>query len=78
MKRLFNALAIIANIAIVVGLVKDTYGRLATKREISETNLEDDEQIWENRRAGYHCPGRALLHVEGHQEIPGDAEEKDQ
>jgi hypothetical protein len=45
MKRLFNALAIIANIAIVVGLVKDTYGRLATKRDISETNLEDDEQI---------------------------------
>ena len=43
MKRLFNALAIIANIAIVVGLVKDTYGRLATKREKTVTDFDNDE-----------------------------------
>ena len=32
MKKLFDVLAIIANIAIVAELVKDTYTRLATKR----------------------------------------------
>ena len=45
MKKLFNVLAIIANIAIVAGLVKDTYTRLTPKRENTVTNLEDDEQI---------------------------------
>ena len=43
MKKVFNALAIFANIAIVIGLVKDTYDRLATKREETVTDLENDE-----------------------------------
>jgi hypothetical protein len=44
MKKVFNALAIFANIAIVIGLVKDTCDRLATKREKTVTDLEHEQQ----------------------------------
>ena len=77
MKKVFNALAIFANIAIVIGLVKDTCDRLATKREKTVTDLENDE-VWENRRVGYRTTRRDSFHLEGYKEIPGDAEEKDQ
>jgi hypothetical protein len=43
MKKVFNALAIFANIAIVIGLVKDTCDRLATKREKTVTDFDNDE-----------------------------------
>ena len=45
MKKVFNALAIIANFAIVASLVKDTYTRLTPKRENTVTTDFDNEEI---------------------------------
>ncbi len=46
MKKLLNVLAIVANIAIITGLVTDTCHRVGAtrrKKELTPTCLDDDE-----------------------------------
>ena len=43
MKKIINLLAIVANIAIITGLVTDTCHRLATRRKKEVTSSLDDE-----------------------------------
>ena len=42
MKTLFKILSVMANIAIITGLVRDTYHKVASKKA-STTNIENDE-----------------------------------
>lgn len=65
MKRILNLLGIIANIAIVSGLVKDTADKIGSmRRKNTVTNSENDE-VWKNWRAGDNCPWRAYFYTEG-------------
>lgn len=44
MKQLFNLIAVIANLCIVSGLIKDTADKIGSmKRKNTVTNLENDE-----------------------------------
>ena len=77
-----NVLAIVANIAIITGLISDTCHRVGAARRKKEvtSSLDDeyDNTIWAAGGTIYHCLGRACFHVEGHKKIPGDTEKENQ
>lgn len=41
--KFFKVLSIIANVAIIGGLIKDTYEKVSFRRDRNLTNLENDE-----------------------------------
>ena len=72
MKKLFNIISVASNVAIIVGLVTDTYFRVRGMRQKpTVTNLENDE-VWKNRRVGCPCVGLCTFYTKKHEEDTGD------
>ena len=78
MKKILSIISLASNLAIIVGLVTDTYFRVrGARQKTTVTNLENDE-VWEARRVGHLRAWHSGFHIEGHKKTPGDAEKENQ
>ena len=76
MKKILSIINVASNVAIIVGLVTDTYFRVRGMRQKpTVTNLENDE-VWKNRRAGCPCVGLCTFYTKKHEEDTGDLEKE--
>ena len=76
MKKILNIINVVSNLALIVGLVTNTYFRVRGAREkTTVTDLENDE-VWKNRRVGCPCVGLCAFHTKKHEEDTGDFEKE--
>ena len=78
MKKILNIISVASNLAIIVGLVTDTYFRVrGARQKTTVTDLENDE-VWQNRRVGCPCAGLCIVYTKKYKKDTGDAAKESQ
>ena len=79
MKKLLNVLSIVANIAIITGLITDTWYRIgaAKRKNDAPTSLDEDDKIWETGGTDHYRPRRNNFYAKKWAQIQGYTEKKD-